>query len=408
MMETRSRRLTGVLLLCVTVCVVCTAQDVNPRLDFDRVNQGRMLIDPYSYWSQPYSYYYFHHMDQVPNQRLDWVRKPSTPFRLKEPAGTFDPTYTVNGETWQLDDYLKQADVTGFIVLKDDQIVYEKYLHGATPDDRFISFSMHKSITSVLVGVAVAEGRIKSIDDPVTNYLTDLKNTNYKDVTIRNLLHMATGIRYDEEYRNDTSDVHRLVYAWIRGDESFRSLMAAFGAREPERKPGTQFDYQSIDTQVLSEVLAATVGMPVHKYAEEKLWKKIGAQSDAFIFQSAKQPETCGFGCFNATARDWARFGLMAMNYGEIGGTRIVDEQWMRDSTTAPSFGNGYGYQWWLTPNSPDRAFRALGIYGQTIYVNPAKRVVIVNLSARAAPSGGNRRGGPPMPFDAIAAKLAP
>src|SRR5688572_7285794 len=197
--------------LGVAACIGVGAQDANPRLDFDKVNQGRMLIDPYSYWSQPYSYYYFHHMDQVPKQRLDWVRKPEAPFKLKEPTGTFEPTYTVNGQTWHLDEYFKQADVTGFVVLKDDQIVYERYLHGAAADDRFISFSMHKSITSVLIGVAIAEGRIKSVDDPVTNYLTDLKNTNYRNVTVRNLLQMATGIRYDEEYRNETSDVHRLV-----------------------------------------------------------------------------------------------------------------------------------------------------------------------------------------------------
>jgi CubicO group peptidase (beta-lactamase class C family) len=401
---------------CAAVGAVVAAQSDNPKLDFDKVNEGRMLIDPYSYWQQPYSYYYFHHIDQIPKQRLDWVRKPATPFTLKEPTGTFEPTYTVNGQTWSLDEYLKQADVTGFLILKDDQIVYEKYLHGAVPDDRFISFSMHKSITSVLVGVAVSEGRIKSVDDPVTNYLPELKNTTYKDVTIKNLLQMATGVRYDEEYRNPTSDVHRVVYAWIRGDESFLSMIAAFAAREPERKPGTQFDYQSIDTQVLSAVLAKVVGMPVHQYTEEKLWKKIGAQSDAFIFQSEKQPDTCGFGCFNATVRDWARFGLMAMNYGQIGGTRIVDDRWIRDSTTPPSYNNGYGYQWWLNANSPDRAFRAVGIYGQTIYINPAKHVVVVQLSARPSPSGGGGggrgRGGPaatpvpPVPFDAIAAKL--
>jgi CubicO group peptidase (beta-lactamase class C family) len=198
-----------------------------------------------------------------------------------------------------------------------------------------------------------------------------------------------------------------VVWGWIRGDESFHEMARSFGMREPERQPGTEFDYQSIDTQVLAEVLEEVTKTRLNQYAEAKLWKKIGAQADAYIFQHEKQPETCGFGCFNATARDWARFGLMAMNYGELGGTRVVSDKWMRESTTAPSFGNGYGYQWWLNANSPDRAFRAVGIYGQTIYINPAKRVVIVQLSARAAPSGGIGRGGPPTPFDAIAERVS-
>jgi CubicO group peptidase (beta-lactamase class C family) len=403
-----------VALLVVTVYGVLLAQSPSrppdptsdPKLDFDKVNAGRMLIDPYSYWAQPYSYYYFHHMDRVPKQRLDRVRKPATAFALQEPSKPFEATYGVNGRTWPLDEYLTQADVTGFLILKDNQILFEKYLHGATKTDRFVSFSMEKSITSVLVGVAIGEGAIKSVDDPVTTYLPDLKGTAYKDVTVKNLLQMATGIRYDEQYQNADSDIHRVVRAWIRGDESFHAIAKSFGMREPERKPGTQFDYQSIDTQVLTELLVAATRTKYHQYAEAKLWQKIGAESDAFIFQSEKQPETCGFGCFDATGRDWARFGLMAMNYGQLGGTRVVSDSWMRESTTAPSFGNGYGYQWWLNANSPDRAFRASGIYGQTIYINPAKHVVIVQLSARSTPSGGGR-GLPPVPFDALAEKIS-
>jgi len=404
-----------VVLLAAAVCGGVLAQSPprppdpqgNPKLDFDKVNAGRMLIDPYSYWAQPYSYYYFHHIDQLPKQRLDWVRKPAAAFALKEPASPFDASYTVNGRSWPLEEYLTQADVTGFLILKDNQIIYEKYLHGATRTDRFISFSMEKSITSVLVGVAIDEGRIKSVDEPVTNYLPDLKETAYKDVTLKNLLQMASGIRYDEMYQNPESDIHRVIWAWVRGDESFHAIAKSFGMREPERKPGTMFDYQSIDTQVLTEALVAATTTPYQQYAEARLWKKIGAESDAFIFQSEKQPETCGFGCYNATGRDWARFALMAMNYGQLGGTRVVSEQWMRDSTTAPAFGNGYGYQWWLNANSPDHAFRASGIYGQTIYINPVKHVVIVQLSARPTPSGGGGRGGPPTPFDAIAEKLS-
>ena len=394
-----------VRLVAVVLLVGVASAQGDPKLDFDRVTAGTLLVDPYSYWQQPYNFYYFRNMDKVPNQRIDWLRKPDRPFPLKAPSAPYQPTYTIDGRTWSLDEYLDERDVMAFVVLKDDQIVLEKYLHGAGPEDRFISFSVGKSVTSVLVGVAMDEGKIDSVDDPVTKYLPSLAGTAYDGVTLENVLQMATGVRYDESYLEPDSDIHRVITALIRGDETFHDIALSLGAREPERKPGTAFDYQSIDTQVLTHILETATGTSLSAYAEEKLWQKLGAERDAFYFQSERQTETCGFACFNATARDYARFALMAMNRGELGGTRIVSEQWMRDSTTAPAFADNYGYQWWLNRNSADRAFRAVGIYGQTLYINPAKRVVIVQFSARPRASGGGG-GGAPTPFDAIAEQV--
>jgi CubicO group peptidase (beta-lactamase class C family) len=376
-----------------------------PKLDFDKVDPHKMLTDPYSYWSQPYSFYYSHHMDKIPNQRLDWVRKAARPYPLKSATAPFSLSYTANGKTYTLDQYLKQADVTGFLVLKDDQIVFEKYLHDSTPADRFLSMSISKSVVSVLFGVAMEEGKIHSVDDPIVQYLPFLKDSAYKEATLKNVLQMASGIQFNEDYLDPKADVHRLVFDIIRGGEAFKALAVAV---EQERKPGTAFHYQSINTQMLGLVLEKVTGTRLNQYAEEKLWKKIGTESDAFFYQSKNQPEICAFGCFNATLRDYGRFGLMAMRYGELGATRVVSEAWMRESTTAPSFNPGYGYQWWLFANSPDHAFRANGIYGQTIYVNPAKHVVIAQFRATPKPSGS--AGGPgqvPPPFDAIAAKLS-
>ena len=389
------------------------ARETAPKLDFDKVDPRTMLIDPNSYWSQPYSYYYFHHMDKIPRQRLDWVRKPAKTFALKDPAAEFSLSYTANGKTSTLDQYLEQADVLGFIVLKDNQVVYEKYLHGAVPEDRFLSMSVEKSIVSVLFGTAVEEGKI-NVDDKVTKYLPDLETGAYKDCTVKNLLQMASGIQFNEDYLDPKADIHRVLFDLIRGGEPFHKVAIGIGS---ERAPGTAFHYQSINTQILGEILEKATGTPLNKYAEQRLWKKIGAQSDAFVYESEKQPEVCAFGCFNATLRDYARFGLMAMNLGELGGQRIVGEAWMRESTSAPGFNpprvdektgrpvTGYGYQWWLLPGA-DHAFQAVGIYGQNIWVNPAKHVVIAQFSALPKPSGGgNRSIG--RPHDAIAAKLA-
>jgi CubicO group peptidase (beta-lactamase class C family) len=387
--------------------------DATPKLDFDKVDPHRMLIDPYSYWSQPYSFYFFHHMDKIPHQRLDWIRKPAQKFALAEPKAPFDLTYTVNGKSSTLDEYLNNADVLGFIVLKENQIVYEKYLRGATPEDRFLSMSVEKSIVSVLFGTAVEEGKI-NVDDPVTKYLPDLATGAYKDCTVKNLLQMASGISFNEDYLDPKADVHRVLFDLIKGGEPFHAAAVGIGS---ERKPGIQFHYQSINTQILAEILEKVTGAPLNKYAEQRLWKKIGAQSDAFIYESEKQPEVCAFGCFNATLRDYARVGLMAMHSGELNGNRVVGEKWMREATTAPSFNQprideksgrgmtGYGYQWWLFPGE-DHAFQAVGIYGQNIWINPAKHVVIAQFSALPKPSGGGSRA-IGRPHDAIAAKLA-
>ncbi len=375
----------------------------DPKLDFDKVDPHKVLTDSYSYWAQPYSFYYFHHTDKIPNQRLDWIHKPARVFPLKEASAPFSLSYTANGKSYTLDDYLAQGDVMGFIVLKDGQIVFEKYLHDAKPDDRFLSMSISKSVVSVLFGVAVDEGKIHSVDDPVLRYLPELKDSAYKDATLKNVLQMASGIQFNEDYLDPKADVHRLTVDIFRGGEPFEDVARRL---KPERKPGTAFHYQSINTQVLGLVLEKATGTPLNKYAEEKLWKKIGAQSDAFFYESKNQPEICAFACFNATLRDYARFGLMAMNYGALNGTRVVSESWMKESTTAPPFNAGYGYQWWLSANNPDHAFRAIGIYGQTIYINPAKHVVIAQFRATPKPSGPNP-GSPPSPFDAIASKVA-
>jgi CubicO group peptidase (beta-lactamase class C family) len=374
-----------------------------PKLDFDKMDAHKLLTDSYSYWAQPYSFYYFHHIDKIPEQRLDWVHKASRPYPLKEPTAPFSLTYTANGKTYSLDDYLQQGDVLGFIVMKDNQIVFEKYLHDATPRDRFLSMSVGKSVLSVLFGVAVDEGKIPSLDDPVVNYLPFLKDSAYKEATLKNLLQMASGIQFNEDYLDPKADVHRLAFDIVRGGEPFKETVMAV---KQEAKPGTKFHYQSINTQMLSLVLEKATGVPLNKYAEEKLWKKIGTESDAFFYESKNQPEICAFGCFNSTLRDYARFGLMAMNYGELGGTRVVSEKWMRDSTTPPAFNPGYGYQWWLNPSGADHEFRAIGIYGQTIHINPAKHVVIAQFRAAPKPSG-SAVGAVPAPFEAIVAKIA-
>ena len=356
--------------------------------------------------------------NELSGYRIDWVGRADRPLPLEHFAtSSFTVTYTHNGQEFTLEDYYDRSDVLAFIVLKGDRIVFERYFHGTGPLDRYASMSIGKSILSVLVGIAIEEQRIRSVKDRVVEYLPYLKHSGYRDATVQDILHMASGVRFREAYTEPDSDFGRLNLAHSDGTEPFSRFAASL---EPESEPGTTFRYQSVNSQVMSLALEQATGMSLAEYTEEKLWKRIGSESDAYFFTGEKQPEICGYGCFYATARDYARFGLMAMHGGSVGGVRIVPATWMRESTTPAPFArprldeetgtprNGYAYYWWV-PHGSDGAFRATGIRGQAIFVNPTKRVVIAQFSAwPQASASWSHRGENSRLFDAIAAKLAP
>ena len=346
--------------------------------------------------------------------RADWLNPADTPFALGSAAGSFSVSYTHQGKTLTLDDYFTRTDVLGFLILKDGRTILERYLHGTGPTDRYLSMSVSKSIVSVLVGVAVDEGRIASIDDPVEKYLPKFRNGGYRGVTIRQVLQMATGIQFSEEYGVAASGIGQLSAASRTGTPSFEDFAASLPA---ERAPGT-FTYQSINTQVLAEVLEEATGVPLNVYAESKLWKKIGTESRAYFLTGKNQPGICAYGCFYATLRDYARFGLMTMRGGKLTSERVVSERWITESTAAASFAQpsvdpktglcrrGYGFQWWV-PCGEGRAFQAVGINGQAVYVNPDKRVVIAQFSSWPQASASPEiRGESATVFDAIVTRL--
>lgn len=378
----------GYLAIVLALAVPMAAYAQAPgKIDISKMNPAGLLVDKYSYMVQPYNFYYFHHMDEL-GFRTDVVKRGDHVYPLKEPKGSFSVTYTFGGKDYSLDDYLRMEDVTGFLVLHDNQIIFERYFHGANRDSRFVSQSVAKSILSILVGVAVDEGKIHSVNDPVVRYLPYLSKSGYRDVTIKELLQMSTNVDYSEDYRKPSA----LGAALISGHPSFKDFAASLGPSAT--KPGTAFQYQSVNSQVLGLLLERVTGERLSIWAEDKLWKKIGPQRDAFFYESTKQPDTCAFACFNATLRDYGRVGLMMLNKGELGGTRVVSESWVHDSTTpdapylmpkAPGANGqpttGYAYQWWV-PYGNEGVFEAEGIFGQMIYVNPARHVVIVQTSA--------------------------
>ena len=394
-----------ILIVCGFVATAAEAQ-VSPagKIEVAKMRPAGLLVDPYSYMSPPHNAYYFHHIDQL-DFRIDRVRRagPVTPLAVAGgPAPVFGFRAGLEARGVDLDEYLVRNHVTGFLALRNDTIVVERYLHGANSRSRFVSQSIGKSVVSILIGAAIEAGKLASVDDPVIRYLPELAGSGYQGVTIKNVLQMATGVDYSENYRDSTSGAAKIGAALITGRPSFAEF--AKSMRPTATPPGTRFEYQSVNTQVLGLLLERVTGQPLNRWAERALWSKLGAGADGFFYRAKSQPETCAFACFNATLRDYGRIGLLMLGGGAIGGRRVVSEDWVRQSTTPdadylrpapPATGMpryGYGYQWWI-PSGEEGVFMAIGIYGQAIYVNPAKRVVVVQTSAWPTPIGDDRLG---------------
>src|SRR5579872_2787174 len=190
-------------IFALNLCALALAQSPG-KIDISKMNPAGLLVDKYSYMVQPYNFYYFHHMDQL-GFRTDVVSRGGPVYPLKEPAGSFSITYKFGGKDYSFDDYLRREDVTGFLVLHENQIVVERYLHGSNRDSRFVSQSVAKSILSILVGAAIDDGKIHSVNDPIVRYLPYLAKSGYRDVTIKQALQMSTNVDYSEDYRNPKS-----------------------------------------------------------------------------------------------------------------------------------------------------------------------------------------------------------
>lgn len=409
MLRSRAVAVGALLLSCIPGARTAVAQP-GGRIDLERMRPAGLLIDAYSYMTPPHSEYYFHHIDEL-GFRLDWVRRAGPPSALTKSAGpALRPEFKKAGITVALDEYFTRNRVAGLLVLRGDTVLLERYGFGADAGSRFVSQSIGKSVVSILVGAAVARGKIAGVNEPVTKYLPELVESGYRNVTIKQVLQMATGVDYSEDYRDSTSGAARIGAALITGRPAFDEFVRSM--KPTTVAPGTRFQYQSVNTQLLGMLIERVTGMTLARWAEEVLWSQLGADSDAFFYQAKDQPGTCAFACFNATLRDYGRIGLLMLNRGASNGRQLVPASWVEASTTAdaeylrPGRGGqfGYGYQWWIPPGS-DGAFMAIGIFGQSIYVNPARHIVVVQTSAWASPIGANGEGADQFAmFEAIAA----
>lgn len=304
-----------------------------------------------------------------------------------------DVKFQSNGKTVDLFDYLSLNRVAGLLILKDGKIAYEDYELGNSEATRWMSMSVAKSISSTLVGAAIKDGYIKSIDDPVTRYLPELAGGAYDGVSIRNLLQMASGAKWDETYTDPNSDRRHMLERQLEGKPS--TIVAMMAKLPRAHEPGTAWNYSTGETHLVGALVRAAVGRPVSVYLSEKIWSKLGMEQDATWWVESPNGLEVGGSGFSATLRDYARFGQFVLNKGVINGESVVPESWF-DQAASPKELSGktvnYGYMWWPlgapagTPN--ESAFTARGIFGQYVYVNPKEHVVIAMWGARSKPTG--------------------
>jgi CubicO group peptidase (beta-lactamase class C family) len=284
----------------------------------------------------------------------------------------------VKGKSYAFEEYLEGNHTVAFIIIQNDTIQYEQYFGKYHPEAVVPSFSVAKSVLSILIGCAIDEQLIASVTEPVSNYIPELKSKGFDKVTIEHLLQMTSGLKFSESYANPFGDAATFYYG--------TNLRKAISKMKLKAAPGTNFEYLSGNTQLLGLVLErALKGKTISAYLEEKLWKPLAMEYDAsWSIDRPQEGLEKTFCCLNARARDYAKIGKLYLQKGRWEGQQIVSEQWVEQSTRIDTTAGSvayYQYQWWLPGRSGD--FMAQGILGQYIYVHPKKNLIIVRLGRK-------------------------
>ena len=336
--------------------------------------------------------------------------------------------YSPDGvNTYDIDDFITRNQVAGLLIIKNGEIVLERYAEGNTAQSKWVGFSTGKSVVSTLVGIAVQDGKINSIYDQVTDYLPGLRSTAYDGVTIRQLLQMSSGVQWNEDYRDTTSDICAIFQCILSGNAG--CIFDHMAGLPRVAEPGTQFLYKSGETHLEAEVLKAALGSEsISDYLSRKIWANMGMEADGYWVLESENGTEFGGGCLSMTLRDYGRFGIFILNNGIVNGKAILPPGWVAEaSTPAPdspqcgygklyselnpcpdpyAYPLGYGYNWWSMPapswgrwerlndplwwgsdaiNAPPPDFTGLigtftaqGIFGQFIHVNQKENMVSI------------------------------
>jgi CubicO group peptidase (beta-lactamase class C family) len=288
-------------------------------------------------------------------------------------------TFQTKEESISFEDFLKSKHTKAFLIIRNDSIVYEKYFDGTDHSTIFPGFSITKSFLSALVGIAIDEGYIKSIKQPVMDFLPELKDEKFQKVTIEDLLNMRSGIRFAERYSNPFGGMAKFYYG--------RNLRKYTLNLKIKSEPGKAYKYQSANSQLLTMVVEKATGKRISEYLEEKIWKQAGMEYiGIWNVDSKKFRENKGFCCINARSVDFAKFGQLYLNNGNMNNRQVVPENWVRESLqirndSRDSQGFPYTYSWRVLENGD---FFAKGILGEFIYICPVKKIILVRIGDKS------------------------
>ena len=352
-------------------------------LYIDPANDEKYFGDPADIfsWTPRQQVAGYRNFEKISPARL--IHASSTPLilpRAELDLGVLEVTGEFEGESFSLtiDQFFERQRVAGFLVIKDGAIIYERYGLGNTDTSRWVSFSVTKSVVSLLYGAAIRDGYIASVDEKVTDYLPRIRGSSYDQTTIENLLQMASGVTWNEDYTDPESDISTANWETL--------ALYDFVTDKPRvATPGEVFNYNTAETNLAGNLLRAAIGNNLSTYLHHKIWEPFGMEFDAYWPLTEEGGGEFGGCCLAATLRDYGRIGLFALAEGKLSdGTSVLNEGWMTESTPPSQAADFYGYFWWLRDED---AYRAAGIFGQAIYVNPVNNVVIALQSALAEAS---------------------
>ena len=394
----------GTLPLLLALALAAGASRAEPGEAVLNKANGYPIGNAATWYTEAYRVGSWSALDKVPGVQTRPVARADQASPLPRAASPAPIAYRYKGAGYTLADYLDRQRTTGLIVLKNGEIIAEHYRYGRKDDARFLSFSMAKSVTSLLIGKAASLGLIASLDDTAEKYAKDLAGSPYGATTVRQLLRMSSGLTFTERY-DGKDDIARLSRAASGAPGGGKPVDVLRSIAERHSPAGDKFVYASAETDVLGRVLVGATGKNMAQLTTEWLWQPVGAEHDAFWRISVDGQEQA-YGAFNASLRDWARLGRLLANDGRAidkttgkpGALQVVPLDYLLDATdparqppafkprqATPYF--GYGYQFWLMPLR-ERTFAMQGIHGQTVYVQPSSGIVMVMTSVWEQASG--------------------
>lgn len=358
----------------------------------------RLLAQDFLLWSPNIQAEAFLNWDRI------WATRAiaaGTPRPLPVAAQPLDIRFEHGGRTYTVDELMRWEFISGLLIVKDGQVRLERYAMGLNAARCWQASSMTKSLTSMLIGAALHDGAIRSVEQKITDWLPEFRGTAYEPVTLRQLLQMASGVAWFESTEDLNSDVARYIRAIAAREPGW--IVNYLKQRQRAEPPGTQFYYNTGDTFLFSLILRRATGMNLSEYCARKVWQPMGCEHDGYFMLDSDDGFEVAGSCSGATLRDYARWGLLMLADGvAASGERILPEGWVAESTapSAPNFAydhygergaqtaesrnlGGYGYQWWVFDGG---SYQARGSYGQWIYVSPADNAVAVILGAVPRP----------------------